>query len=172
MVQFDDNFYAPLYNWFFVNLALSSLTSCTYLVYGGLFDLQLDPCMSRSSFPSLTYLLKSDSSSFLVRFIWIYIGIGVAYALILYLLIRPKVNLHKYIYVCLFLLYIAGVGVRALGTYTTAIYSVFGVCGELLSLLVGIPLFMIDSVVSCKLSKIDKQGKNPKERTEAELEAT
>jgi hypothetical protein len=39
MTQFDDHFYVPLYSWLLVNLALASLTSCTYLTYGGLFNL-------------------------------------------------------------------------------------------------------------------------------------
>ncbi len=159
MSQFDDHFYTPLYNWFFVNLALASLTSCTYLNYGGLFDLQLDPCLSRSTFPSLTFILKNQKSSFTLRFIWVYIGIVIAYTLIIYLVIKPKSNLHKYMYGCLFMLYLAGIGVRSLGTYNSSIYSVFGACGECLSLLVGIPLFLIDLIASWRLRKVEKVSK-------------
>jgi hypothetical protein len=129
MTQFDDHFYSPLYNWLLVNLALTSLTSCTYLIYGGLFDLQLDPCLSRSSFPSLTFLLKDQSSSFLWRFIWVYIGILVAYILIVYLVIYPKTNIPRYAYISLIILYLIGVGVRALGSYSSSLYSIFGACG-------------------------------------------
>lgn len=156
LIQFDDHFYAPLYNWLLVNMALASLTSCTYLNYGGLFSLQLDPCLSRSSFPSLTYILKNQNSSFTLRYVWIYIGIIIAYILIFYLIVRPKANLHKYFYASMVLLYIAGIGVRALGSYDGSSHSIFGACGELLSLIVGIPLFFIDLIVSCKLRKIEK----------------
>jgi hypothetical protein len=154
MTQFDDHFYAPLYNWLLVNLALTSLTSCTYLIYGGFFDLKLDPCLSRSSFPSLTYLMKNEPSSFVWRFIWVYIGIIIAYVLIIYLIIRPKVNMPRYLFVMLVLLYLGGVGVRALGTYNSSLYSIFGACGELLSLFIGIPLLLIDLMSSCRLRKI------------------
>jgi hypothetical protein len=78
----------------------------------------------------------------------------VAYILIFYLIIRPKAKMHKYLYLCLVLLYLGGVGVRALGTYSGSISSIFGACGELLSFLVAIPLFLIDLLVSCKLRKL------------------
>lgn len=151
---FDEHFYVPLYSWLLINMALASLTSCTYLIYGGLFGLQLDPCLSRPAFPSLMYILKKMPSSFAWRFIWIYIGIAIAYVLIGYLIVKPKVRMHKYLYVSLFVLYLAGVGSRAMGTYGTSKEAVMGACGELLSILVGFPLIAIDLVFSCKLRKI------------------
>jgi hypothetical protein len=172
MTQFDDHFYTPLYNWVLVNMALTSLTSCTYLNYGGLFDLQLDPCLSRSSFPSLTYLMKNEPSSFMWRFVWVYVGILIAYALIIYLVIRPKADIPRYAYVCLILLYLAGVGVRALGTYTSSLSSIFGACGELLTLLIGIPLLLIDVLASCRLRKIERSSNSPSGEVRDELEAT
>lgn len=57
--QFDDNIYVPLYSWVIANLALASLTSMTYLLYGGLFHLQLEPCISWTTFPSLKYIFRS-----------------------------------------------------------------------------------------------------------------
>lgn len=39
--QFDDNIYVPIYSWLIANLSLASLTSMTYLIYGGLFHLKL-----------------------------------------------------------------------------------------------------------------------------------
>lgn len=173
MTSFDDHFYSPLYNWVLVNLALTSLTSCTYLNYGGLFDLKLDPCLSRSSFPSLTYLMKNEPSSFIWRFVWVYIGIVIAYVLIVYLTIKPKTGIPRYTYVCLILLYIAGVGVRAMGTYNSSLCSIFGACGELLTLFIGIPLLLIDLMVSCRLRKIIRSNTSPAEGLRGdELEAT
>lgn len=78
----------------------------------------------------------------------------VAYLVVIYMSIKPKVKLHKYLYVVLLLLYIAGLGVRAMGTFTDTLTSAFGVCGELLALFVGIFLVIIDMIVSCRLRKI------------------
>lgn len=117
LTQFDDHFYVPIYSWLLINMAEASLTSCTYLIYGGMFDLQLDPCLSRSNFPSLTFILKRLTASFSWRFVWVYIGIVLAYGLIIYLIIRPKVRMPQYLYIIWFLLYLAGVGARGLGTY-------------------------------------------------------
>jgi hypothetical protein len=77
-----------------------------------------------------------------------------AYIIAIYLSIKPKVKLHKYLYAVLLLMYFAGVGVRAMGVFANNLTSVFGVCGELLTLFVGIPLVIIDTVVSCRLRKI------------------
>ena len=41
-----------------------------------------------------------------------------------------------------------------MGVFANNLTSVFGVCGELLTLFVGIPLVIIDTVVSCRLRKI------------------
>lgn len=53
----------------------------------------------------------------------------IAYIVVIYLSVKPKIKLHKYLYVVLLMLYIAGVGVRAMGTFTDSLTSVFGVCG-------------------------------------------
>lgn len=73
--------------------------------------------------------MKNESSSFVWRFVWVYIGILIAYILIIYLIINPKVSMPRYAYICLILLYLGGVGVRALGTYNTSLCSIFGACG-------------------------------------------
>lgn len=154
--QFDDNIYVPLYSWIIANLGIASLTSMTFLLYGGLFQLQLEPCISWTAFPSLMYIFKQMISSFVWRFIWIYLGVVLDYVLIFYVIIKPKVRLHKYLYGLLIILYIASLGARALGSYDSSKESILGACGELLLVLVGLLLFVIDLIISCKLRKLPK----------------
>lgn len=113
----DDNNYVPLYTWLIVNLGVSTLTSMSFILYGGLFELQLDPCISWTNFPSLQLFFRSDSSAFGLRFSWIYIGIIIAWIIIVYLLVKPKNKLHKYVYGVLLLFYIATIGARSMSAY-------------------------------------------------------
>jgi len=99
------------------------------------------------------------TSSFIWRFIWIYIGIVVAYVLIIYLIVKPTAGMPKCVYIFLIILYLAGVGARGLGTYILSLQSVIGACGELLSLLVGLPLIAIDLIFSCKVRRLEKLSK-------------
>lgn len=157
LVQFDDNFYTPIYSWLLINMAIASLTSCTYLVYGGLFSLKLDPCISRTLSPSLAFLLKKMNPSFNWRFVWIYIGMVIAYILITFLLIRPKTKMPTFLYVIYLILYLGGIGARSLGNYSMGVESTFGACGELLSLIAGAPLLVIDILVSCRIRTINNK---------------
>ena len=120
LTGFDDHFYVPIYSWLLVNLAISSLTSFTYLIYGGLFTLQLEPCISRANHSSLIFILKKLLSSFSWRFTWIYIGVIIAYAVIIFLTIKPTYRLHRYLYTMLVFLYLGGIGARALGTFSSS----------------------------------------------------
>jgi len=58
LCDLDSNVYTPIYSWIFIQLSIASLTSISYLVYGGLFSLQIDPCISRTAIPSLSYIFK------------------------------------------------------------------------------------------------------------------
>lgn len=53
LCDFDSKKYHPLINYGFVILAILSLTSLHYLIYGGLFHLRLDPCLGKSTLPGL-----------------------------------------------------------------------------------------------------------------------
>lgn len=53
LCDFDSKKYYPLINYGFVILAILSLTSLHYLIYGGLFHLKLDPCLGKSTLPGL-----------------------------------------------------------------------------------------------------------------------
>lgn len=113
----DDNNYVGLYSWLVANLAIATLTSMTFILYGGLFELQLDPCLSWTNFPSLQLLFRKDSSGFALKFSWIYALIFLAWIIIIYIAVKPKNQLHKYVYGVLILLYIATVGARSLSKY-------------------------------------------------------
>jgi hypothetical protein len=127
--EFDDNVYAPLYSWLIANLCISSLTSMTYLLYGGLFSLTLDPCVTWSRYPSLTYIFKQEITSFLFRFVWAYVGLLICYVLVFYVVLRPKAKMHRYFYGMLLVLYLGSVGGRGLGSYDGSKEAVMGVCG-------------------------------------------
>lgn len=81
-----------------------------------------------------------------------------AYIINFYVIIRPKSKLHKYVYGLLTILYICSLGARALGSYDGSKQAVMGACGELLALLVGSILLVVDFFISCKLRKIPKDG--------------
>jgi hypothetical protein len=65
----------------------------------------------------------------------------------------------RYLYISLFMLYLAGVGARGLGTYNLSIQSVIGACGEFLCFLVGLPLVAIDLIFSCRLRTVEKSNR-------------
>lgn len=111
---YQKKFY-PLLNYGFIILAIVSLTSLHYLIYGGLYHLRLQPCLGKSNLPGLEFLMKNWVSSWVLRFVWIYIGIMIAYVVMVFFLIKPNKSLHPYIYIGLLVLYLAGVGVRAIG---------------------------------------------------------
>jgi hypothetical protein len=115
--QMDDNNYVALHTWLIVNLGVSTLTSMVFILYGGLFELQLDPCISWTNFPSLQLLFRGDNSNFALRFSWIYIGMILAWIIMIYLLVKPKNKLHKYVYGVFLLFYIATMGARSLSAY-------------------------------------------------------
>ena len=98
-------------------MAISTLTSLTFTLYGGIFSLQLDPCLSRTSFPSLQLLFRKDSSGFALKFSWVYVAIILAWMVIGYVSLRAKNKLHKYVYGLLILLYIVSLGLRGLAQY-------------------------------------------------------
>jgi hypothetical protein len=100
-------------------------------------------------------------------------GILIAYGLIGYLLIRPKALLPYYGYVWLIILYIAGVGARAMGTYELSLCSIFGASGELLILFTGIPIFLIDFLADCMLIKVTRNHVSPTAKVRAnQMETT
>ena len=129
LTNFEEKKYYTLYNWGLINLAIITLTSFHYLIYGGLFHLMLEPCFGKSTLPGLEYLMKSWMNSWIWRFVWIYIGICIAYAVIVFFLVKPVKKLHNYIYIGLVFLYLVGVGLRAIGKSYTAYENAFGVCG-------------------------------------------
>lgn len=129
LAKFEDRNYVSLYSWFLVNLSISSLTSCTYLIYGGLFHIGLTPCLTKTVLPGLQFILKNWVPSFVWRFIWIYLGIIVAYIIIIYFILRSNTKIHQYFYYGLILLYLMGVGCRGMGSFVNAIECVFGLCG-------------------------------------------
>jgi hypothetical protein len=130
-------------------LAISSLTSLHYLIYGGLYHIMLEPCLGKSPLPGLEFLMKNWITSWILRFIWIFIGILFAYALIIFFLLKPLKKLNKYIYMGLIGLYLMGIGARGISKTYPAHENVFGVCGELLELLVSIFLFFTDLMFGC-----------------------
>jgi len=158
--EMDDNNYVGLYSWLIANLALSTLTSMTFILYGGLFKLQLDPCLSWTNFPSLQLLFRKDSSTFALKFGWLYAAVVLAWIVVIYVAVRPKNKLHKYVYGVLILAYLATIGGRSLGKYDGTVQSVVGACGELLITLVGAILFIFDMIVSCCLRKLPKNNKS------------
>lgn len=84
-------------------------------------------------------------------------AIIVDYILIFYVIAKPKVKMHKYLYGVLIILYMCSLGARGLGTYGGAKESVMGGCGELLALLIGLLLFLVDLIISCKLRKLPQE---------------
>lgn len=160
LCQFDDNFYIPFYSWIIVILGISTLTSLTFSIYGGLFSLQLDPCISWTTFPSLNYIFKQDISTFLLKFVWVFISIAIDYVVIIYFVMRPKNRVNKYIYAVLLILYLVSLGLRGLASYNSNKESIFGACGELLLLIIGIPLFIVDLIISCKIRKLPSHKAN------------
>lgn len=59
LAKFEDNIVSSLFAWLFVNLGLASSNSFIYLVYGGLFNLDLDPCLARPRTNNLMYIFKN-----------------------------------------------------------------------------------------------------------------
>ena len=93
--------------------------------------------------------MKNWTNSWVFRFIWIYIGIGIAYGVAIYFLIKPVKSLNKKIYIVFIVLYFTGVGLRGLGKTYPAHENIFGLCGELLALIVGVALFLVDILFAC-----------------------
>lgn len=84
-------------------------------------------------------------------------AIVVDYILIFYVIVKPKARMHRYLYGVLIILYLCSLGARGLGTYGGAKESVMGACGELLALLIGLLLFVVDLIISCKLRKVPQE---------------
>ena len=130
MTNYEEGNLNPLYHWVLLQLITSSLISFIYLIYGSLFHLNSSSCLGIPPLPSLQYLWKDWVDAFLLRFTWIYFGMLVCYCLTIYFLIRPMKKLHIAVYVILIVLYLLGVGGRAMGGFVNNSHiSVFGVCG-------------------------------------------
>ena len=102
-------------------------------------------------------MFKDWVFSFNIRFIWVYIGLLFSYAVVIYFILRPNKQIHIAVKVVLIVLYLTGIGARAMGGSGGDISgtkeSVFGKCGELLVLITGVIFFTIDMIFSCCIDK-------------------
>lgn len=132
-----------------IMLCIVSLTSLHYLIYGGLYHIMLEPCLGKSTLPGLEFLMKNWITSWILRFVWAYLGILIAYGITIFFLIKPLKKLNKYVYFVFIGLYLFGIGIRGIGKTYPAHENVFGLCGELLGLLVAVFLFFTDLMFAC-----------------------
>lgn len=98
-----------------INMALASQISIIYLLYGSLFHMVLEPCLSKASLTAVEFLLKKWYFSFNIRYIWIYIGLVFSYAVVLFFIMRPKYVVHRLVKAGLVALYLAGAFSRIMG---------------------------------------------------------
>lgn len=99
----------------FINLALATQISFIYLLYGSLFHMDLEPCLSKASLTAVEFLLKKWNFSFNIRFIWIYLGLIFSYTVVIFFIIKPQYEVHRFLKVFLIALYLAGTFSRIMG---------------------------------------------------------
>ncbi len=115
-----------------------SIISIHYVIYCSIYFIQLTPCLGNPMFYSVQKLFSGWYGTFILMYIWEYLGLLVAYIVIIYFVFfLKKKEIQSYIWILLLLLYIGGLGSRALGGFFKGndyqiMVSLFGVCGELL----------------------------------------
>lgn len=131
--RLEENNLNEFINWMFVNMAIASQISIIYLVYGSLFHLELEPCLSKPTLTAVEFLFKKWFFSFNIRYIWMYIGLVFSYSVVVFFLVKPHYYVRTPLKVALLLLYVAGIICRIMGGSGAHIAltkeSVFGKCG-------------------------------------------
>jgi len=131
----DAHKYVKVLSYIYTELALASLISVHYLLYGSLYNFVLTPCLQNPALPSVQKLFSGWIGTFVLLYIWQYIGLLVAYIWIIYFTcFLKRKDVPNYVWIILAILYIAGVGTRGMGGFVSTtsydtMVSLFGVCG-------------------------------------------
>lgn len=138
-------------------MAIASQISIIYLVYGSLFHLELEPCLSKPTLTAVEFLFKKWFFSFNIRYIWMYIGLVFSYSVVVFFLVKPHYYVRTPLKVALLLLYVAGIICRIMGGSGAHIAltkeSVFGKCGQILLLMISIIFLIVDVLFAVCIKK-------------------
>ena len=167
--------YVKVLSFVYTEMAMASLISVHYLLYGSLYHIVLTPCLQNPALPSVQKLFSGWVGTFVLLYISQYIGLLVAYIWVIYFTcFLKRKDAPNYVWIILMILYIAGLGTRGMGGFVSstpydAMVSVFGVCGELLELITIAVCAAVDGIFWRALRRKSKVAESSKNRSKVQL---